>query len=221
MKKTTNAVKESGIKNESPAAYVAAAAKQVIPPAYRGLEHQAEDTIVGALLSVSVEDGTARSMILEAGSLRELVRRNDILELAMELSRRVMLETMTSSDCLSSSALTRAYLRSRLRDQRNEIFLALFLDNQNRVIACEELARGTIDGATVHPRIVVTQALHHNAAAVIFAHNHPSGMPEPSQADVGITRRLKNALVLLDIRVLDHFVVGDSEVVSLAERGLV
>jgi DNA repair protein RadC len=97
----------------------------------------------------------------------------------------------------------------------------LFLDSQNRVIACEELFQGTIDGSVVHPREVVRRALHHNAAALIFAHNHPSGVAEPSQADVNITRRLKDALAVVDIRTLDHLVVGDTEVVSLAERGMV
>ena len=143
-----------------------------------------------------------------------------MLQAALQLAQRHLQEGLQRSDCLSSSLLTRNYLRSRLRRYEREVFLCLFLDNQNRVIAAEELFHGTIDGATVHPRIVVDRALYHNAAALIFAHNHPSGVAEPSQADVGITRRLKNALGLIDIRTLDHFVVGDTEVVSLAERGL-
>lgn len=143
-----------------------------------------------------------------------------LLQAALQLAQRHLQEGLQRSDCLSSSLLTRNYLRSRLRRYEREVFLCLFLDNQNRVIAAEELFHGTIDGATVHPRIVVDRALYHNAAALIFAHNHPSGVAEPSQADVGITRRLKNALGLIDIRTLDHFVVGDTEVVSLAERGL-
>jgi DNA repair protein RadC len=96
----------------------------------------------------------------------------------------------------------------------------LFLDNRNRVIECVEMFRGTIDGATVHPREVVKEALGRNAAAVIFAHNHPSGVAEPSQADELITRRLKEALSLVDIRVLDHLVVGGNVVTSFAEQGL-
>jgi DNA repair protein RadC len=143
------------------------------------------------------------------------------LQAALELTQRHLLEGLQRSDCLNSSASTRNYLRGRLRSYGREVFLCLFLDNQNRVIAVEELFRGTIDGATVHPRVVVDRALYHNAAALIFAHNHPSGIAEPSQADVGITRRLKNALGLIDIRTLDHFVVGDTDVISLAERGLI
>jgi DNA repair protein RadC len=142
------------------------------------------------------------------------------LQASLELARRHMLEALRRSDSLVSSTLTRNYVRSRLRHYAREVFLCLFLDNQNRVIAVEELFQGTIDGASVHPRVVVDRALHHNAAALIFAHNHPSGVAEPSQADVGITRRLKNALALIDVRTLDHFVVGDTDVVSLAERGL-
>ena len=142
------------------------------------------------------------------------------LQAAVELAQRHMMETMQRSDCLTSSALTRNYIRSRMRAYQREVFLCLFLDNQHRVIAQEELFYGTIDGSMVHPREVVRRSLHHNAAALIFAHNHPSGVAEPSQADISITRRLKNALALIDIRTLDHLVVGDSEVTSLAERGL-
>ena len=143
------------------------------------------------------------------------------LQAAVELTQRHMLETLQRSDCLTSSALTRNYIRSRMRAYTREVFLCLFLDNQHRVIAQEELFQGTIDGSMVHPREVLRRSLHHNAAALIFAHNHPSGVAEPSQADISITRRLKNALGLIDIRTLDHLVVGDSEVVSLAERGLI
>lgn len=133
---------------------------------------------------------------------------------------RVMERQMERSDCLTSSALTRNYVRCRLASYEREVFLCLYLDNQHRVIASEELFAGTIDGSMVHPREVVKRSLYHNAAALIFAHNHPSGVPEPSQADISITRKLKNALALVEIRVLDHIVVGDKEVVSLAERGL-
>ena len=101
------------------------------------------------------------------------------------------------------------------------MFACLFLDNRHRVIAFDELFSGTIDGAAVHPREVVKRALGHNAAAVILAHNHPSGVAEPSRADEAITRRLKEALATVEIRVLDHLVVGDGEMVSLAERGLI
>lgn len=170
------------------------------------------------MLSISLEEST--SLIREHGGLRALAEVNPVLADAMEFSRRVMLEELQRSDVLTSPALTRQYVRARLRDYKREVFLCLFLDNQHRVIAHEELFFGTIDGSMVHPREVVCRSIKHNAAALIFVHNHPSGVPEPSQADISLTRRLKNALALLDIRTLDHLIVGDSEVVSLAERGL-
>jgi DNA repair protein RadC len=115
---------------------------------------------------------------------------------------------------------TSDYLRLRLESLEHEVFAVLFLDNRHRLIEYEEMFRGTIDGASVHPREVVKAALKHNAAAVIFSHNHPSGVPEPSRADEMITHRLKDALALVDIRVLDHIVVGAGEQVSFAARGL-
>ena len=115
---------------------------------------------------------------------------------------------------------TRNYLRLRLADCRNEVFGSLFLDNRNRIIAVRELFQGTIDGASIYPRVVVQQAMEVNAAAMVFFHNHPSGVAEPSHADEAITRRLKDALALVDVRVLDHFVVSAGESVSFAERGL-
>lgn len=123
---------------------------------------------------------------------------------------------------LSSPEQTRKYLQTKLIHKEHEVFAALWLDNRHRVIHFDEMFRGTIDGAAVYPREVVKAALHHNAAAVIFAHNHPSGVPEPSQADITLTKRLKEALSFIDVRVLDHMVIGESEegVVSLAERGL-
>jgi DNA repair protein RadC len=113
-----------------------------------------------------------------------------------------------------------AYLRLRLADRKQEVFGAVFLDNRHRILAIEELFRGTIDGTSVYPRVVVQRALEHNAAAVVLFHNHPSGVAEPSQADEAITRRLRDALALVDIRVLDHFVVASSASVSFATRGL-
>ena len=107
-----------------------------------------------------------------------------------------------------------------LRDKPHEIFCCLYLDNRHRVLAFEEMFSGTLSGASVYPREVVKAALKINAAAVIFAHNHPSGVAEPSQADEALTRRLKEALALVDIRVLDHLVIGDGEVVSFCDRGL-
>ena len=143
-----------------------------------------------------------------------------LLQAVLEMGRRHLYEIVERGDVLTSPEATRGYLISRLRDIPYEVFACLFLDNRHRVIAYEELFRGTIDGASVHPREVVKRALHHNAAAVILAHNHPSGVAEPSQADERITQRLKDALALVDIRVLDHMVIGD-EVVSFAERGLI
>jgi len=142
------------------------------------------------------------------------------LQAALELGRRYLEAGLKRDSVLNSPDRTRAFLKARLRHHGREIFACLFLDNRHRVIGFEELFGGTIDGASVHPREVVKRALHHNAAAVIFAHNHPSGVAEPSHADRAITVRLRDALALIDVRVLDHFVVGDSEVVSFAERGL-
>lgn len=121
---------------------------------------------------------------------------------------------------LSSPQETREYLQLQFESYRNEVFGAIFLDNRHRVLGFEELFFGTIDGASVHPRVVVQRALDLNAAAVIFAHNHPSGVAEPSRADQAITRRLVEALTLVDIRVIDHIVVGSEGTVSFAERGL-
>jgi DNA repair protein RadC len=141
------------------------------------------------------------------------------LQAVLEIARRHLLETVKRGDPLSNPADTRNYMTMRLRHHAFEVFAALFLDNRHRVIMFEELFHGTIDGASVHPREVVKRALHHNAAAVIFAHNHPSGVAEPSAADRHITQRLKDALALIDVRVLDHIVIGD-DTVSFAERGL-
>jgi DNA repair protein RadC len=142
------------------------------------------------------------------------------LQAALEIARRHFAESLHRGDCLTRPRQTMNYLRARLRDYDHEVFACLVLDNRNRVIALRELFRGTIDGASVYPREVVKQALRDNAAAVIFAHNHPSGVSEPSQADIRITERLREALALVDIRVLDHVIVGDC-VTCLSERGLV
>jgi DNA repair protein RadC len=177
----------------------------------------------------------ARELITGFGSLRNLLS-TDVssfcahkglgtakyaqLQAVLEMSRRHLRETMQRGDVFNNPAETRNYLAMRLRDRSQEVFACLFLDNRNRLIAFEELFFGTIDGASVHPREVVRRAMQHNAAALILAHNHPSGIAEPSQADQQITRRLKDALGLIDVRVLDHIVVGD-ECVSFAERGLI
>jgi DNA repair protein RadC len=143
-----------------------------------------------------------------------------LLQAALEIARRHFAENLARDNCLTNPTQTVQYLRSRLRDHDYEVFACLMLDNRNRVIAFREMFRGTIDGASVYPREVVKQALADNAAAVILAHNHPSGISEPSQADIRITERLRKALALVDIRVLDHVIVGD-ETTCLSEQGLV
>lgn len=143
-----------------------------------------------------------------------------LLQAALELSRRHLYATLQRGDALTSPDATRHFLSARLRDLRREVFAVLFLDNRHRVLAFEILFYGTIDGASVHPREVVRRALEQNAAAVILAHNHPSGVAEPSRADEQITLRLRDALALVEIRVLDHLIVGDGQITSLAERGV-
>ncbi|UTW44429.1 DNA repair protein RadC [bacterium SCSIO 12696] len=141
------------------------------------------------------------------------------LQASLELARRHLQEAMEREQVFTSPTAVSSYLRLQLQSRQQEVFAALFLDSQHRLIAFEELFYGTVDGVAVYPREVVRRALHYNAASLIFAHNHPSGMAEPSQADVAITQQLKQALALVDVRVLDHIIVGVGQVVSLAERG--
>ncbi|MEA3250812.1 MAG: DNA repair protein RadC [Pseudomonadota bacterium] len=141
------------------------------------------------------------------------------LQAVLELSRRHLASQLERGGALTSPTLVRAYLAAQMRHLGHEEFAALFLDTQHRVIRFESLFRGTLDSASVYPREVAKRALELGAGALIFAHNHPSGVAEPSDADRRITERLKQALELFEIRVLDHFVVGDGEVVSFAERG--
>ena len=133
---------------------------------------------------------------------------------------RILDSRMRNAPALASPEAVRDYLRLFLHDRGHEVFVCVFLDSQNRVIACDELFRGTLAQTSVYPREVVKAALAHNAAAVIFAHNHPSGVAEPSRADELLTQSLKQALALVDIRTLDHFVVAGNALVSFAERGL-
>lgn len=139
---------------------------------------------------------------------------------ALEISRRHAFTQMCAADAVNSPGLAEGYLMQRIGDLGHEVFCVLFLDSQHRLIHCEEMFRGTLDAACVYPREVVKRALHHNAAALILAHNHPSGVAEPSSADRRITERLIQALALVDIRVLDHIVVGHGAVVSFSRRGL-
>ena len=142
------------------------------------------------------------------------------IRLAHELVRRQLKQSLQRGVSLTSPAMTMEYLQTVLRDRKREIFTCLFLDTRHRVIASEDLFQGSIDGACVYPRVVAERALRLSAAAVIVAHNHPSGVSEPSLADQAITRRLKDALLLLEIRLLDHFVVGDGPPVSMPSRGM-
>lgn len=195
------------------------------------------------LLAIFLRTGTmgksavdmARDLLIEFGSLQALLAADEYrfcqsnglgqakyaqLQAVLEMARRHFSEILQRGNALTSPEITRAYLSAQLRGYSYEVFGCLFLDNQHRVIVWEELFRGTIDGASVYPREVAKRALFHNAAAVIFAHNHPSGIKDPSQADRHITDKLKQALAMFDIRVLDHFIVGDGAPYSFAEHGL-
>ncbi len=143
------------------------------------------------------------------------------LQAVLELSNRYFAEVMKRDTLLDSPHAVRTYLHRLLRDEPYEQFVLVHLDNQHRVIDHEVLFKGTIDSAAVYPRVVVDSVIKRNTAAVIFAHNHPSGISEPSQSDIRLTERLKDALMLIDVRTLDHFVIGNQEVVSFAERGLI
>jgi DNA repair protein RadC len=198
---------------------------------------------VTELLAVLLQRGPTSASALELshhlltrfGGLRQLVHaepaelagergigevRIAMLRAIPELARRYFEETLPAGTTIRSPQDTEKFLLARLRDRPHEVFCCLYLDNRHRVILFEELFRGTIDGTSVYPREIVKQALSVNAAAIILAHNHPSGVAEPSQADERITRRVKSALELVDIRLLDHLVIGDSTSTSLASRGM-
>ncbi|MFK7863452.1 MAG: DNA repair protein RadC [Pseudohongiellaceae bacterium] len=142
------------------------------------------------------------------------------LAVVKELGNRCRLESLKEKDVLNGASRTKEYLKAKYQDRDSEVFCCLFLDSQHQLIRLEELFTGTIDGAAVYPREVVKKCLEVGSAAVIFAHNHPSGVAEPSQADIAITAKLKAALSTIDVRVLDHLIIGDPNVTSLAERGL-
>ncbi len=141
------------------------------------------------------------------------------LQAVLEMSRRHLGEHLRKGEALTSPEQTEHYLTAQLRHRLQEVFAALFLDNRHRLIRYEKLFFGTIDGASVHPREVVRKALAHNAAAIILAHNHPSGVAEPSAADHSITQRLREALALIDMRVLDHLIIGEGSAFSFAREG--
>lgn len=195
------------------------------------------------LLAILIRAGTrrlsaldiARGLLTQFGSLRGVLTANRerlcaahgigparyiSLQAALELTRRHYQQLMLTGSTLTNPHATKEFVRMRLRDLPHEVFCCVYLDSRHRVIRFVELFRGTIDGASVHPREVVKEALAHNAAAVILAHNHPSGIAEPSQADELITQRLTQALAAVDIRVLDHLIIGDGVCESFSERGL-
>ena len=142
-----------------------------------------------------------------------------LLQAVMEMAHRTLAEDMRSGDALTSPDAVRDYLRLLLRGKEYEVFCCVFLDAQHRVIAVEELFRGTLTQTSVYPREIVRRALHHNAAALVLAHNHPSGSTEPSPADHRLTRHLAEALALVDVRVLDHFIVAGPSALSFREAG--
>src|SRR5580704_10692985 len=205
----------------------------------RGAHALSDAELLALLLGSGVRGRSAlelaRTLITQFGSLRNLLTadpprcltqsgigpaRYAILQAAVELARRHFREALRLGPALAEPEATRNFLVAQLRDRPYEVFCCLYLDSRNRLIAFEELFRGTIDRAGVHPREVLRQVLLHNAAAVMFAHNHPSGVLEPSTADELITRRLRDALALVDVQVLDHFIIGDGQCFSFCENGL-
>lgn len=213
-------------------------------PREKLLQRGAEFLSDAELLAVFLRTGTTRKTAVDIGrdllkhfgSLRHLLEapcaevlqqegigeaKYALLMASQELGRRYLAQTLAERELLTSPAMVRTFLQAQLRHHRHELFAALFLDTQNRLLAFEVLFEGTLDSCAVHPREVVKRAISLHAANVILAHNHPSGHAEPSAADKSITDRLKHALALIDIRVLDHLVIGEREIVSLAERGWV
>lgn len=212
-------------------------------PRERLIRHGAGQLADAELLAIFIGTGSrgrdavsiARALIARFGSLRDLLDQPAAtllaapglgqasvsrLKAALELGDRHLACRLQRGPALSDPKMAGTYFVRRLRARPHEIFACLFLDNRHRALAFEELFRGTIDSAEVHPREVVARALAHNAAAVMFGHNHPSGVAEPSAADRDLTRRLREALGLIGVRVLDHFIVGDGDPFSFAQRGL-
>lgn len=212
-------------------------------PREKLLEQGAKTLSDAELLAVVLGTGTARHNVLELarahiaafGSLRELLNadrrgwsgregvgdaRYAVLQAVLELARRHLLASLKTGSALGAPDNTRKFLLAQLRDRPYEVFCVLFLDSHHRLIAFEELFRGTTDCAHVHTREVLRQTLAHNASGLILAHNHPSGVMEPSPADKLITQRLKDAMALMDVRVLDHMIVGAGVCYSFAEHGM-
>jgi DNA repair protein RadC len=206
----------------------------------RGPEALSDAELLAVLLGSGIRGSSAvdiaRALVARFGSIRELLRadreacvsqlgigpaRYAMLRAALELARRHHLDALRVGPTIASPAHTQEFLLAQLRDRPYEVFCCLHLDSRHRLIAFEELFRGTLDGASVHPREVLRHVMAHNSAALILAHNHPSGVAEPSRADELITQRLRDALALVDVRILDHIIVGDGSCLSFAERGLI
>lgn len=213
-------------------------------PREKLLERGAASLSDAELLAIFLRTGVAgcsavelaRRLLHEFGSLRALLEADQAsfsshlglgrakyaqLQAVLEMARRHLAEQLRRDSALESPQAVRDFLKARLRHEAHEVFACLFLDGRHRVLAFEVLFHGSIDSASVYPRQVVKRALAHNAAALILSHNHPSGITEPSQSDRRLTQRLKDALALVDVRVLDHFIVGDGEPLSMAEMGWV
>ena len=211
-------------------------------PREKLLEHGSSSLSDAELLAIFLRTGVsgksavdlARHLLTEFGSLRALLEADlrgfcrhlglgpakfSQLQAVLEMSRRHLAERLRRDSALESPQAVRDYLKSLLRHEPHEVFGCLFLDSKHRMLAFEILFRGSIDSASVYPRQVVKRALAHNAAAVIFCHNHPSGITEPSQADRTLTKRLTQALDLIEVRVLDHFIIGDGQPLSMVEHG--
>ena len=211
-------------------------------PREKLLQHGSGSLSDAELLAIFLRTGVsgksavdlARHLLSEFGSLRALLEADlrafcrqlglgpakfSQLQAVLEMSRRHLAERLRRESALESPQAVRDYLKSLLRHEPHEVFGCLFMDSKHRMLAFEVLFRGSIDSASVYPRQVVKRALAHNAAAVIFCHNHPSGISDPSQADRTLTQRLTKALDLIEVRVLDHFIVGDGQPLSMVERG--
>jgi DNA repair protein RadC len=204
-----------------------------------GAEALSDAELLAIFLRIGVRGKTAvdlaRDLLIEFGSLNGIYAANEKqisqvhgmgaskyvqLQAVFEMSRRALSEQIQQKDILSSPQQVRDYLRLKLANLLREVFVVLFLDAQNRLIATEEMFSGTLTQTSVYPREVVKRALHYNAASVMFAHNHPSGAAKQSRADEMITQELKKALALVDVRVLDHFIVAGNETLSFVEIGL-
>jgi len=205
----------------------------------RGPEAVSDGELLAIFLRVGVAGKTAvdlaRELLNEFGDIRQVLDADLAtftaikgmgavkyvqLQAALEIGKRYLAQDMIVGDAITQPEKIKRFLQAKMRAYGQEVFACVYLDNQHRILEYKELFYGTIDGASVYPREVVKQTLAANAAAVIFAHNHPSGIAEPSLSDKQITERLVKALNLVDVRVLDHMIVGDSTVVSFAERGL-